>query len=167
MANLTFIHWKMLKNAVRIVVLVNLICSSPAFSENSVNVSTNFGFEVTGTMEVFKDSTPTSVSRESCQFKAVSKGSLWLVTTIKTNGQTIYQGCNGLDAYWLMDDKSTPELAAANFAHGRVTEGRYPLHSAGVFETLPWLAFCSSDYLTENLSSGVSVCLLYTSPSPR
>ncbi len=122
------------------------------------------GFEGAGWLESYKDFSTTNpaslVPYATFQFKVAVKGNTWLVTTIDTvtNGQTLYQGCNGVDVYWMVDgpmlDSNTHRAKKVDANSGIVTEGIYPLNGMGLCQNLPWLAYCSSKYFAEQLPSG-------------
>ncbi|MDB6065941.1 MAG: hypothetical protein JWR26_2149 [Pedosphaera sp.] len=115
----------------------------------------DLGFEVSGVMESWQDTVTNSTLKDTCEFEVAVKGNQWLETTKLTNGQTMIQGCDGRDVYWLLLDRTGKKV----LCDGRVTEGLYPLHSIGALWSTPWLAYCSSDYFAKQLPSG-------TGPSP-
>src|SRR5690606_22421303 len=117
----------------------------------------DLGFEASGELELWKDSVTNytilskrhpatnSMLQETGRFEVSVKGNLWRLITILTNGQEMIQGCDGRDVYWLMVERKNNQSMCA----GRVTEGVYPLHSTTSFSSVPWIAYCSSDFFAK------------------
>ncbi len=124
------------------------------------------GFKVTGKISMWKAKMTkrdgnTIVSDElilgqEWGFETVTLQDQWLEASHLSNGQVLMIGSDGGGVYnLLVDQKAAAEMKLKTYP-GSVFLGTYPVASS-IYNTLPWLAFCSSSYFTMNSSSNSAV----------
>ena len=69
----------------------------------------------------------------------------WLEVIGWPNGQREMLGGDGASVYWLLEDR--PARHRLHSYAGNVFTGVYPLQSSAIYTTIPWLAYCSGDFL--------------------
>lgn len=123
------------------------------------------GFKVTGELSFWKSTTTNTYElHETCRFEASVLGSSWQQTTRLNSGQCITHGSDGRDVYWLLLDPAGKQKQNLTAYPGNVFNGCYPVQSASVWNTLPWLAYCSESYFTQQASNIIDDSLLLPAP---
>jgi len=105
------------------------------------------GFKVRGTLSLLQFTGSNSTPGESWTFEASALTNQWLYKVFFTNGQEHIFGCDGRDVYWLFQDPVAGKKMNLSMYVGCVFSGRYPVQSPFINTALPWLAYCSKDFM--------------------
>jgi len=109
------------------------------------------GFKVTGDLSCEKYAGSNSVIKQRWTFEASVLNKQWLLKITSTNGQESIFGCDGQDVYFMLQDPAAQKRLKLSSYVGCVFGGQYPVQSPYISTALPWIAYCSGNYLAENV----------------
>ena len=125
--------------------LLSICLLFPTFSTYSM------GFKADGEITYYNIEKGNSIPDKHWTFEVKVLGEKWIETSdISTNkGERFFiHGGDGDSVYGLYVDKAAKERLHMKAYVGDVFKGKYPVGSPTLFTTLPWLAYCSSNFFS-------------------
>jgi hypothetical protein len=114
------------------------------------------GFYVVGHMQAWS-SIPTIFSQgETWEFEVAVKGGQWTENVIHTTNETSFSfGCDGNSVFMIQSPPGTVHQQTGDKSDlAMVVNGCCPIQSPFLDSALPWLAYCSGNYIATNISDG-------------